>query len=34
MDEENWRVFVNCRWDPSTGEWEMMKRPVLNFINA
>ena len=34
MDEKNWRVFVNCKWDPATGKWEMMKRPVLNFITA
>jgi adenylylsulfate reductase subunit A len=34
MDEENWRTFVNCRWDASTGEWETMKKPVLNFIKG
>ncbi len=34
MDEENWRVFVNCRWDPEKNEWEMTKKPVLNFIEA
>jgi adenylylsulfate reductase subunit A len=34
MDEENWRVFVNCRWDPAKDEWEMMKKPVLNFIGT
>jgi len=28
MDEENWKCFANCRWDPSTGEWEMMKKDV------
>ncbi|OQX65748.1 MAG: adenylyl-sulfate reductase subunit alpha [Desulfococcus sp. 4484_242] len=30
MDEENWRCFANCRWDPATGEWEMMKKDVWN----
>ncbi|RLC24325.1 MAG: adenylyl-sulfate reductase subunit alpha [Deltaproteobacteria bacterium] len=30
MDEENWHCFANCRWDPATGEWEMMKRDVWN----
>ena len=34
MDEKNWQVFVNCRWDPKTDKWEMMKKPVLNFISA
>jgi len=29
MDQENWRCFANCRWVPSTGEWEMMKRPII-----
>jgi len=30
MDEENWKCFANCRWTPSTGEWEMIKRPILS----
>ncbi|OPX39399.1 MAG: adenylyl-sulfate reductase subunit alpha, partial [Desulfobacteraceae bacterium 4484_190.1] len=30
MDEENWKCFANCRWNPGTGEWEMMKRDVWN----
>jgi len=34
MDEKSWRVFVNCRWDPKTDKWAMMKKPVLNFISA
>ncbi len=25
---EDWRVFVNCKVDPSSGEWEMIKRPI------
>ncbi len=33
MDEENWRVFVNCRWDPKTGEWQMFKRPVIRIFD-
>jgi len=28
MDEENWKCFANCRWNPGTGEWEMMKRDI------
>ncbi len=34
MDEKNWRVFVNCRWDSKTDTWNVMKKPVLNFISA
>ncbi len=29
MDEQNWRVFVNCRLDPGTNKWEMTKRPII-----
>jgi len=32
--DKNWEVFVNCKWDPKTDKWEMMKRPVLKFISA
>jgi adenylylsulfate reductase, subunit A len=28
IDEENWLAFANAKWDPATGEWEMIKRPV------
>ncbi len=28
MDQENWKVFVNCRMDPKTEQWEMKKVPV------
>ncbi|MBW1722138.1 MAG: adenylyl-sulfate reductase subunit alpha [Deltaproteobacteria bacterium] len=28
MDEENWKCFVNCRWDPNTNQWEMMKKDI------
>ncbi|GAG10111.1 unnamed protein product, partial [marine sediment metagenome] len=28
MDDENWKCFANCRWDPNTGEWEMMKKDI------
>ena len=27
---KNWECFANCRWDPSTGKWEMMKRDIIN----
>ncbi len=28
MDDQNWKVFVNCRMDPKTEQWEMKKVPV------
>ncbi len=29
MDEENWKCFANCKWDPASGEWTMMKREII-----
>jgi adenylylsulfate reductase subunit A len=28
MDDENWKCFVNCRWDSNTGEWELFKKDI------
>ena len=28
MDEANWKVFANCKYDAKAGEWEMIKRPI------
>ncbi len=33
MDEDNWKCFVNCKVDPSTGEWEMTKKDVIPLID-
>ena len=27
--KEDWKVFANCKWDPKSGNWEMLKRPVI-----
>ncbi len=27
--KEDWKVFANCTWHPETGEWEMMKRDII-----
>ena len=32
MDNENWKVFVNCKCDPKTNEWEIVKRPILSIF--
>ena len=25
----DWEAFANCRWDPGSGEWQMIKRKIL-----
>lgn len=32
MDEENWKVFANCKWDPATGEWSLFTRPIISIL--
>ena len=27
--KKDWEAFANCRWDPRTGTWEMIKREIL-----
>jgi len=29
MDEENWKCFVNCKWDRGTGEWSLFKKDII-----
>jgi adenylylsulfate reductase subunit A len=29
MNESEWKCFANCKYDMKTGEWEMIKRPVI-----
>ncbi len=33
MDNENWDAFANCKYDPKSGDWEMIKRPVERIYN-
>ena len=33
MDNDNWKVFVNCKWDPETKEWSVFKKPILSIID-
>ncbi len=33
MDEENWKCFVNCKWDPNTGQWDVFKRPIISIVD-
>jgi adenylylsulfate reductase, subunit A len=32
LDEANWKVFVNSRWNPATGEWTLRKVPVISIV--
>ncbi len=32
LDEENWKVFVNSRFDPKTGEWKCFTRPFIELV--
>ena len=26
--KDDWEVFANCKWDPASNKWEMMKREI------
>lgn len=32
LDEENWRVFVNSRYNSDTGDWDVFTRPCLRLF--
>ncbi|MTI85292.1 MAG: adenylyl-sulfate reductase subunit alpha [Firmicutes bacterium] len=32
IDEDNWKKFVNIKWDPSSNEWEIIDRPVIDLL--
>jgi adenylylsulfate reductase subunit A len=31
--KEEWKCFVNCRWNPETGDWEMMKKEIIDLVD-
>ncbi|MBI9039723.1 MAG: adenylyl-sulfate reductase subunit alpha [Bacteroidales bacterium] len=31
--KEDWKCFANCRWNPETKEWEMMKKEVIDLVD-
>ncbi len=33
MDDANWKCFVNSRWDPASGEWELTKKDIIPLID-
>ena len=32
LDDENWRKFVNVRYNPQTNEWEIIERPYIQLV--
>ncbi|MGI0128901.1 MAG: adenylyl-sulfate reductase subunit alpha [Thermoplasmata archaeon] len=32
VDDERWRCFVNSRYDPATGQWDVFTRPVHSIL--
>jgi len=30
--KDEWKVFANAKWDPKSGAWTMLKRPVISLI--
>jgi adenylylsulfate reductase subunit A len=33
MDHDNWDAFANCKYNPASDKWEMIKRPILRIYN-
>ena len=33
LDDENWRVFVNSRFDPNTHNWETFTKPYKQLVH-
>ena len=34
LDDKDWHVFVNSRFDPRTGEWTMVTRPYQQLVGS
>jgi adenylylsulfate reductase subunit A len=32
MDDANWKVFVNVKWDPKSGNWDVFKRNIVQIV--
>jgi len=32
MDDKNWKVFVNCKWDPKTEKWEVFTKDIIQIV--
>ena len=32
MDNDKWKVFVNCKWDPKSGKWDVFTRDIIRIV--
>jgi adenylylsulfate reductase subunit A len=32
LNEKEWLVFANCKYDPASKKWDMVKRPILHIF--
>jgi adenylylsulfate reductase subunit A len=32
IDDANWKVFVNSKYDPATGDWEFSQKPYVQLV--
>jgi adenylylsulfate reductase subunit A len=32
MDDDNWKCFVNCKWDPKTENWDVFRREIIQIV--
>ncbi len=32
MDNDKWKVFVNCKWDPKTEKWDVFTRDIIQIV--
>ncbi len=32
LDEQNWHAFANCKYDPASGSWETVTRPIMHIF--
>lgn len=34
LDDKNWHVFVNSKYDPGTGQWSLFTRPYIQLVGG
>ena len=32
MNDDNWKCFVNCKWEPQTEKWTVFKRDIIPIV--
>lgn len=33
MDEKDWKVFVNMKWDPKSDKWDVFSKPIISIVS-